>query len=61
MDDLSEAIKNYQQAINYTPDGHTNLPTYLNHLGSSFTSRFQRTGDLDDISQASKISKKLSD
>jgi hypothetical protein len=46
---------NYQQcAIRLTPDGHPNLPSRLDSLGSSFTSRFQCTGDLDDIFEAIK-------
>ena len=50
--DISAAISAYQQAVQLTPDGHTDLPGRLSKLGNSFRSRFQRTGDLTDIFNA---------
>src|SRR5260221_8831701 len=52
LEDISNAMQDQQRAVQLTPDGHPNLPTWLNNLGNSFSSRFARTGDLEDISSA---------
>ena len=33
-------------------DEHADLPGQLNNLGTSFRHRFERTGDMDDLSEA---------
>ena len=35
-----------------TPDGHPDKPAYLNNLGNSFQSRFERLGDIADLDEA---------
>ena len=52
LDDLSEAIKYQELALQLTPDGHADLPTRLSNLGLSFLRRFENTVDLKDISAA---------
>jgi tetratricopeptide (TPR) repeat protein len=41
-----------QRAVQLTPEDHPDLPVRLNSLGISFQCRFQRTGDLSDLSEA---------
>jgi len=48
MYDISEAIQNLQHALQLTPDGAAGL---LNNLGTSFSIRFEHTGDLHDLSE----------
>ena len=36
----------------FIPDGHADLPSHLNNLGTSFSLCFEHTGDLGDISEA---------
>jgi len=55
VSDLSEAISVEQRAVLLTPDGHPDMPRYLNNLGTSFHSRFQPTSDLSDLSEAISI------
>ena len=52
LQDISEAIRSHQRAVQLTPDGHADLSSRLNNLGMSFSHRFERTGDEDDISEA---------
>ena len=54
LDDLQTAIPIIKKAIAVTlaADEHAHLPGQLNNLGISFRRRFERTGDLDDISEA---------
>jgi hypothetical protein len=37
-----------------TPDDHPNLATRLNNLGSKLESRFERTGSMEDLEEASQ-------
>ena len=39
-------------AVYLTPEGHTEMPNWLNNLRNSFQSHFQHTGDLADLSNA---------
>ncbi|KAF5329872.1 hypothetical protein D9611_013430 [Ephemerocybe angulata] len=50
--DLAESISVRQRAVEFTPMGHADLPSYLNNLGNSFSHRFGRTGELSDLSEA---------
>ena len=54
LGDLSEAIKIQQRAVQLTPDGQVDLPSWLNNLGFSLSRRFERNGDLADTSEAIK-------
>jgi hypothetical protein len=47
--DSDRAISAHERAVNLTPDGHANQPSYLNNLGNSFLRRFERSGDPADI------------
>ncbi|KAF8119287.1 CHAT domain-containing protein [Boletus edulis] len=50
--DLEDAISTLRDAVHLTPDGHTDKPTSLNNLGSSFRARFERLGELRDLEDA---------
>ena len=52
MQDISEAIRYQERAVQLTPDGHPTLSPVLTNLGTTFVSRFERTGDMQDISKA---------
>ncbi len=52
LDGTSEAIRNQERAIQFTPDGHSFLPAYLNKFAFSFSSRFEHIGYLLDVSEA---------
>jgi hypothetical protein len=41
LTDISEAISSQQKAVQLTPEGHANMPTFLNNLGISFMHCFQ--------------------
>ena len=49
MQDLSEAIRRLQRAVQLTPNGH---PAFLSNLGNSLSRRFECTGDMRDVSEA---------
>jgi len=44
--DISEAISVQKRAVQLTPNGHPNLPSWLSNLGISFEFRFACIGDL---------------
>jgi hypothetical protein len=50
------AISYQQKAVHLIPEGHADMPGWLNNLGISFQSRFEHTGDLADISECHIIS-----
>ncbi|KAJ2918963.1 hypothetical protein MD484_g1431, partial [Candolleomyces efflorescens] len=50
--DITQAISAHQKAIDLTPAGHSNLPSFLNNHANALMCRFDRTGDLADIAQA---------
>ncbi|KAF6753805.1 CHAT domain-containing protein [Ephemerocybe angulata] len=52
LSDINEAVSTLERAVEIAPQGHADLPRYLNNLGLSFRSRFERTGQLSDISEA---------
>ncbi|KAF6743695.1 hypothetical protein DFP72DRAFT_1098346 [Ephemerocybe angulata] len=47
-----ESRRIVQKALDFTPDGHVYLPAQLSNLGVSFACRFERTGELSDITDA---------
>ena len=54
MQDLQDAIKHTQAAVNKTPSGHPNLPATLSNLGSFLNERYNRMGDTQDLEDAIK-------
>ena len=52
MDDLNRAIMTKEQTVASTPDDHPNRAMYLNNLGTTLHSRFERTGSMKDLDQA---------
>ncbi|QRV96051.1 CHAT domain protein [Ceratobasidium sp. AG-Ba] len=52
LDDLNQAIKYQTQAVLLTPDGHADLPEWLDTLGGSYQNRFKHLGEVDDIDRA---------
>ncbi|KAF6749071.1 CHAT domain-containing protein [Ephemerocybe angulata] len=58
---LADATTMLQQAVNLTPGGHPNLPSYLNNLGVVFTCRFERMGKLQDIFYAIAVQQRAVD
>ncbi|KAF6743708.1 CHAT domain-containing protein [Ephemerocybe angulata] len=52
LPDIADGISMLQQAVTLTPQGHGDLPAYLNNLGIAFKCRFQRTGEMSDIAEA---------
>ena len=54
MDDISAAIWYQERAVQLTPlaDEHGELPGLLSNLGNSLSSRFDKTGDMQNISDA---------
>ena len=52
-EDIDNCILAYELAVHLTPQGHSDMMSRrLNMLGTSFLTRFKRTGDLADISDA---------
>jgi hypothetical protein len=58
MDDLEEAIRRTEEAVEATPQGHSNLAERLNHLGNMFQSRFEQTGRIEDLDKASRMAER---
>jgi hypothetical protein len=51
--DINKAITAHRQSVNVTPDGHTDMPGYLNNLRTFLCCHFECSGDLADIYKAS--------
>ena len=49
---LEAAIQKAEQAIKNTPGDHPNLAGYLNNLGNKLGSRWDRTGQIEDLEAA---------
>ncbi|KAF6747008.1 TPR-like protein [Ephemerocybe angulata] len=47
-----------RRALELTPTNHGDLPRQYNNLGAAFKSRFERTGELADITEAIKMQQK---
>jgi len=52
IQDIHRAISHHQSAVESTPSGRADLPTWLNNLGSSYLRQFQCTGNLQDVHHA---------
>ncbi|KAF6759607.1 CHAT domain-containing protein [Ephemerocybe angulata] len=61
LSDITDSISVLQNAVDLTPQGHTDLPVYHNNLGISFMRRSERTGQLADIADAISVLQKAVD
>ncbi|KAH6902034.1 CHAT domain-containing protein, partial [Coprinopsis sp. MPI-PUGE-AT-0042] len=52
---MTEAIPVLHRVVQLTPEGHTDLPSFLNNLGILLHCRFEHTGDLADITEAISV------
>lgn len=55
MEYLDRAIDINRQAVELVPRSHPNRAMYLNNLGNSLESRFERTGSMENINRAVDI------
>jgi hypothetical protein len=55
MDDLNQAVKVADIALEATPKGHPDRAGRLTNLGNWLSLRFKRTGSIDDLNRAVKI------
>ncbi|KAH0557190.1 hypothetical protein GP486_005017 [Trichoglossum hirsutum] len=55
IEDLEEAIRVVQQAVDITPKDHTNLTGSLNNLGIELDNRYECTGKIEDLEEATRI------
>ncbi|PPQ77256.1 hypothetical protein CVT26_005815, partial [Gymnopilus dilepis] len=55
LHDIAESIQLQQRAVKLTPEGHADLPSWLNNLGNSFLRRFAQTGNLSDIAESIQL------
>jgi hypothetical protein len=55
MDDLNQAVKLADMAVEATPQDHPNQALCLNSLGMWLGRRFERTGSMDNLNQAVKV------
>jgi hypothetical protein len=53
LEDLEEAIRMYQEAVQRTPPDSSDLPSLLNNLGNGLSSRYARTGRLEHLARIS--------
>ncbi|CUA68010.1 Nesprin-2 [Rhizoctonia solani] len=49
---IDQAIEYQQQAVDSTPDAHTDKPGYLSNLALSLQHRFEHLGEMEDIDRA---------
>jgi tetratricopeptide (TPR) repeat protein len=52
LKDLDDALENDQKTVHLTPEGHPDLPGYLQSLAISFTVRYRRLKKLSDLEAA---------
>jgi tetratricopeptide (TPR) repeat protein len=52
MEDLKEAIRRAQQAVDITPEDYPDLASILDNLCVMLESRFKRTGKMEDLEEA---------
>jgi hypothetical protein len=55
MEDLEEAIRITHQAVNIIPRDHPALAGRLNTLSTTLLRRFERTGGMEDLEEAIRI------
>jgi tetratricopeptide (TPR) repeat protein len=49
---MNKSVLMLEHAVQLTPDGHPDKPSWLTNLGSSLLSRFERLGDLGDMNKS---------
>ncbi|CAE6366003.1 unnamed protein product, partial [Rhizoctonia solani] len=52
VEDIEEAVKYHNRALDLTPDGHPSLPDRHASLGASYGDRYKRTGEVADLVKA---------
>ncbi|KIJ29507.1 hypothetical protein M422DRAFT_269041, partial [Sphaerobolus stellatus SS14] len=52
MTNFNQSVLKFQEAVELTPDGHPDKPSWLNSLGSSLLTRFEQLGDMTDLNQS---------
>ncbi|KAJ7907137.1 CHAT domain-containing protein, partial [Mycena leptocephala] len=57
LQDLEAALRNDQQALDLTVEGHPSRPDLLLNLGASFEERYKRLGSLHDLDTAVQYNK----
>lgn len=50
-----------RQAVDITPNDHHNLPRLLNNLANDLGLRYKRTGKIEDLEEAIRISRQTVD
>ncbi|CAE7152940.1 unnamed protein product [Rhizoctonia solani] len=48
-EDLNKAVECFSQAVALTPDGDPEMPRRIVNMGLSYTDRFRRMGQLNDL------------
>ncbi|MFM7582235.1 MAG: CHAT domain-containing protein, partial [Caldilinea sp.] len=61
VQDLNFALIQLEQAVDATPAGSPDLPSLLNNLGTGLSTRFGRTGSIDDLEEAIRCYRKACD
>ena len=52
LSDLERAISTLRDAVDLTPHGHLDKPTFLHNLGNFFDAHFKRLRELSDLERA---------
>ncbi|KAB5592543.1 aromatic di-alanine and TPR containing protein [Ceratobasidium theobromae] len=52
LEDIEKEIECVTRAVSLTPEGHPDMPLWLNHLETAHRSRFEQLGELEDIDKA---------
>ncbi|KIJ30261.1 hypothetical protein M422DRAFT_80447, partial [Sphaerobolus stellatus SS14] len=52
MSDLNESVLNFQQAVQLSPVGHPDKPSWLNNFGNSLFTRFEELRDMTDLNES---------
>ncbi|CAE7086866.1 unnamed protein product [Rhizoctonia solani] len=52
LDELEKAVECFTRAVTLTPEGHPGMPICLDNLGSSYTDRYRRLGELADLEKS---------
>ena len=52
LQEIEHAISHFQKAVESTPSGHADLPSWLSNLGNAYFLCFKHTGHLQDIEHA---------
>jgi hypothetical protein len=58
LEDLDQALRLWQQAVQLAQPGSPDLPLVLNNLGNGLRERYTRIGLLEDLEKAIAISQR---